>query len=350
MKLLQIRLVDLGPFEDLTVSLRGSNDEPRPVTVVFGGGGVGKTTLLAAIAATRPGHAVATITSPAGPARGFVVADWHLGDDDPERPHPLRVVSPHATLDEDPEAERLRRREQHLFDRKAAESGGFVVLHQSAARWYSRSPLSLSAPTRTVLRHDVRATSSFDDAGRADQARETKQALVFAGISGRLPDAETGRLLTTFMVLDEAMRDILQRLLSLVAMRYVGVDPVTLEPVFAGPSGELLAFDRLPTSVRHLVGFGVLTVRGLFAAYPGRDPRMTEGLVLIDEVALHQDAAVQRGLVQALRGALPRVQWVLTTASPELVTGCDPAEVVALRRLPSSQRVELFEGQLATLH
>ncbi len=128
------------------------------------------------------------------------------------------------------------------------------------------------------------------------------------------------------------------------------MDPVTLEPIFADEQGDLLTFDRLPTSVRHLVAFAVLTVRGLFAAYPGRDPRMTEGLVLIDEVALHLEVPVQRGLIRALRGSLPRVQWLLTTSSPELAAGCDSSEILALRRLPTSQRVELFEGPLATLH
>jgi hypothetical protein len=350
MKLLQIRLVGLGPFADVAVSLRGPDDQPREMTVVFGGGGVGKTTLLAAIAATRPGHAVTSIGSLGTPVRGFAVADWHLGDDDPDRPHPLRVASPHATLEDDPEQERLRKREQNLFDRRAAEGGGFLVQCLSAARWFSRSPMTLSSPTRTVLRHDVRAAAHFDDAGRADLARETKQALVFAGVAARLPEVETGRPVTALAVLDEAMRDMLQRLLALVQVRYIGVDPVTLEPIFADEQGDLLTFDRLPTSVRHLVAFAVLTVRGLFAAYPGRDPRMTEGLVLIDEVALHLEVPVQRGLIRALRGSLPRVQWLLTTSSPELAAGCDSSEILALRRLPTSQRVELFEGPLATLH
>lgn len=52
------------------------------------------------------------------------------------------------------------------------------------------------------------------------------------------------------------------------------------------------------------------------------------GLVLIDEVALLQDIAVQRGLVRALRGSLPRVQWLLTTSSPELAAGCEPTEIL----------------------
>ncbi len=349
MKLLRLRLVDLGPFTDVTVSFRGPDDAPRSMTVVFGGAGVGKTTLLSAIATTRPGHAVASVTPGSGP-RGFAVADWDLGDDDPDRPHPLRVASPNASLDEETEDERLRRREQGLFDRRAVDQGGFVVLCQTAQRWYSRSPVTLSAPSRTVLRYDVRAPAHFDDASHSDLARETKQTLLFSSVGSRLTEAETGRPVTSFGVLDEALRDMLRRLLDLARFRYVGIDPTTLEPMFATDQGDVVAFDRLPTSIRHLVGFAVLTVRGLFAAYPGRDPRMTEGLVLIDEVALHQETAVQRGLVPALRGALPRVQWLLTTSSADVTTGCEPHEVLALRRMPATRSVELFEGPLATLH
>ncbi len=349
MKLLQIRMVAIGPFTDVTVSFRGSDDQARGVTVVFGGGGVGKTSLLTAIASTRPAHAVPALTRSGGGAPGYASAEWDLGDDDPDRPHALRVASPHAPM-EDSDEDRLRRREQTLFDRRAVEQGGFVLASLPATRWFSRTATSLTTPSRTVLRYDVRAPQPFDDATHADISRETKLALAYAGMASRLPEPDTGRPSLSLSVLDEAMRDLLRRLLALVTMRYLGIDPYTLEPLFATEQGEIVPFDRLPTSVRHLVAFAVLPVRVLFAAYPGRDPRMTEGVILIDEVALHQEPFVQRGLVPALRGALPRVQWILTTSSPEVAAACEPHEVLALRRMPATKRVEVFEGPLATLH
>ena len=350
MKLQRIRLVNLGPFEDLTFDFSGENDEIRPVTVVFGGGGVGKTTLLAAIASTRPGYAVAITRGPGHPPRGFAVADWVLGDDDPDRPHPLCVASPQASHDETEETARLRRREQVLFDRRAAEAGGFLLVCLSATRWFSSTPVGLSAPNRTVLRHDHRAPAHFDDATRADLARETKQVMVYAAIASHLPEPGVGRPATVVVVLEEAIRDFVNRLLRLTPFRYVGVDPFAFEPLFAREQGDMVPFDGLPTSVRHLIAIGVLAIRGLFAAYPGRDPRMTEGVVVVDEIALHQDVATVRGLIPILRGALPRVQWILTTSSPELSAACDPTDVITLRRMPASRRVELFDGPSATLH
>ena len=78
--------------------------------------------------------------------------------------------------------------------------------------------------------------------------------------------------------------------------------------------------------------------------------RASQGVVLIDDVEMHQDIAVQRALLPALRRALPRVQWIVTTSSPEIAQGCEASEVLALRRMPSSDRVELYEGELAVVH
>jgi predicted ATP-binding protein involved in virulence len=73
-------------------------------------------------------------------------------------------------------------------------------------------------------------------------------------------------------------------------------------------------------------------------------------VVVIDDVELHQEPAVQRGIVPALREALPRVQWVVATASSLVASGCEANEVVALRRMPASVHVEVFEGDQATTH
>jgi hypothetical protein len=356
MHLSAVRVVGLGPLEDMVFKFEDSDGNPRKVQVVLGSAGVGKTTLLSAIASTRPGLCAAQARARAGePAKAaFVVADWSLGDDDPGRPHSLRVASPNAPLIEPDELIQLRRREQALFDRKALERG-YALMAFSAARWFSRSPVMLSSPERSVLRYDVRASASFDDAARADLARETKQALSYSAVacalvhaarpSGHDP-AEAGAL----ELFDQAMRDVVGRLSMLVGYRYVGADPSTLEPVFEAEDGTAVLFDHLPTCAKHLVAFGALTLRTLQAAYPAADGRQAEGVVVLDEVELHQEPKTQHLIVSTLRDALPRVQWIMTTSSPAVALGCDVSETIALRRMPSSQRVELHEGHLATVH
>ena len=69
MQLLSIRLVQVPPFDDLLVSFAAENGAPRAVTVIQGGGGIGKTSLLAAITATRPGYCVAQAETARAPRR-----------------------------------------------------------------------------------------------------------------------------------------------------------------------------------------------------------------------------------------------------------------------------------------
>ena len=349
MQLASVRVVGVGPFDDLTFPFHDEDGATRPLVVVLGGAGVGKTTLLAAIAATRPGYAVPQPQKRGGvrAAAPFVVTEWALGQDDLERPHGLRVKSPNAPADEDEAESLLRRREQALFDRRATE-GGFVLVSFSGARWMSRAPAVLSAPDRSVGRYDARAAHVFDDATRADLARETKHALSYASIAaalvGERDDADGRR----FVRLEAAMREIAGKLGALAGARFLGADPATLEPMFELDGGRRAAFDELSTGARSLVAIAALTVRALFAAYPRTDPRHAEGVVLIDDAHLHLETAAQRKLVPALRDALPKVQWVLTTSSTELAAGAEVGEVLALRKMAT--RIELHDGPLAIVH
>jgi hypothetical protein len=153
-----------------------------------------------------------------------------------------------------------------------------------------------------------------------------------------------------FAGLDHRLREVLDALLPAAGCSYVGVDPVRLEPLFETSEGRVVELDELPKSARHLTAFGALTLRALAAAYPGKDVREAEGVVLIDDAEVHLELHLQRALGSLLRKALPRVQWVLTTSSPAVTLGCDTQEVLALRRAPASGRVELFEGPMAVVH
>jgi hypothetical protein len=354
MYLLRAQLHGVGPFDHLELSFVDEQDQPRRMIVIHGGGGVGKTSLLAAIGTSRPGHA--TVQQPRsdqqrnadGSAVAWATADWLLGQDDPERPHALRVASPNVKLAGPEEQELTRRREQALFDRVAGE-GGFAFLSIAATRWFSRQPIGISAPSRGVARYDVKQAAGLDDATRSDLSRDTKQALAYAEIGAALVQRRPLDSDVRLDALGPAMHKVVDRLVSLSGFNYLGLDALSWEPMFRAADGARLPFDALPTRVRHLVAFGALTVRTLWAAYPDRDPRIAEGVVLIDEVDLHQDASIAPKLPGALRAALPSVQWILTTHSPLLAAGVAPGEVLALRA-GTQGRVELHAGPSATTH
>lgn len=378
MRLLRATLHNIGPFDDAVIRFADDprvddfadeatpdtavaggaraiplpSDAPRPVTLLFGADGTGKTSILSALALTRPGHTVPPL--PVGPPREasgprsppFVSTEWFLGEDDPERPHPLVVASPSAMLaGETPDAAVARRREQALFDRRAQQEGGFVFVSFSGARWFSRSANLLTQPERTILRYDVRQPStSFDDPTRADLTREAKQAISYAAIGAALGDgrAEFDHLARY----DSAVRSVIDVVLEPFDLVYAGVNPTTLEPQARSIRGGVVAFDSLPRAARHLVAFVTLPLRALFAAYPGSDaPHEREGVVAIDDVEAQQDHGLLRDLVPLLQRALPNVQWILGTSSAQLALACDAASVIALRR-SSPNRVEMGEGQL----
>lgn len=351
--LLRLRLVSLGPFGDMTIPLCDEDGAPKPVVVLFGGEGIGKTTILSAIATTRPGHAIAQHQAwraePPSDGPPFVVTEWHLGDDDSARPHPLRVASPNARLDERDDEALLRRREQTLFDRRASERG-FVMVAISGARWFSRTAVMLTSPERTLLRYDVRATASFDDASRTDLARETKQILSYACIASALTHHGSDASRSDLLRLEHALRQTLLELLEGDGYTFVGVDPVRLEPIFRDPEDRRVEFDDLPRSLRHLVAFGALVTRSLAAAWPDRDPREGEGVVLLDDIECEQPAFRQRTIVSRLHHALPRVQWIITTSSPDVVFGCPASALMVLRRRPDGTAIDLHEGIDAVLH
>ncbi len=353
MLLSRLRLVSLGPFADLMIPLCDEDGVPKPIVVLFGTEGIGKTTILSAIATTRPGHTIAqhqpwkTDASADGPP--FVVTEWQLGDDDPNRPHPLRVASPNARLDERDDEALLRRREQTLFDRRAGERG-FVLVPISGARWFSRTAVMLTSPERTLLRYDVRSTVNFEDATRTDLARETKQILSYACIAAALSREGSGGPRLELPRLERALRGTLTELLEADGYAFLGVDPVRLEPVFRDPEERRVEFDDLPRSLRHVVAFGALVVRALAAACLDRDPRESEGVVLLDDLESEQPLFRQRTLVNRLHRALPRVQWIITTSSPDVALGCPPSSLIALRRRPGGAAIDLHEGVDAVLH
>lgn len=360
MYLLHASLRGVAPFDDLDLSFAHEDGSARLLTAIEGGPGVGKTALLTMMAAARPGHAIVpmSVAPSSGRTPPHASCAWFLGRDDPERPHPLRTATPNTPAGEKDEAAILRRREQSLFDRRARQ-GGFVFLAFPSTRWFSRQPVALHAPLRSVARYDVRSTTPLDDANRYDLTRDTKMALAYAAISAamvpsslrdRTEREDTAPHRLDMRKLGVAMHEVVDAFADVAGYAYAGLDPASLEPLFAGPSERHVVFDALPTQARHLVAFAALTVRTLWAAYPGDDPRQMEGVVAIDELDLHQDPALHGRLVDTLRTTLPCLQWIVTTSSPTLTAHCTREEVVALRRLPTEPFVEAYTGDSARTH
>lgn len=367
MYLTGIRLRNVGPFEDASFSFTDDEGTPRMTTVILGDSGSGKTALLSAIACTRPGLAITPprVREGVPPTDAFAIARYKLGDDDPSRPHELVVASPNAQLDEAPADAAARKREQAHFDRIAAERG-FCLIPLSAARWAGRVAASGASPERPISAMDHRAHATFDDASRADLAREVKQALVNAVTVAALtqfqararadaeghaasvlpPPPTPARSTASF----ELYRTTFQALLPDGEATYEGVDSTTFEPLFRDQSGRIVSFDDLGLGVKNRILLGAVILRRLALAYPGRDPLTCEGIALVDEVELHLPQRRQREILDVLRRAFPRLQLIVTTQSPSVVEGRPHDEVIVLSRDFDTGRIEINAGLRAVLH
>jgi predicted ATP-binding protein involved in virulence len=71
--------------------------------------------------------------------------------------------------------------------------------------------------------------------------------------------------------------------------------------------------------------------------------RLTHGIVLIDEVDMHLHPSWQQLILQLLREAFPRLQFIVTTHSPQVLTSVDAA---CIRKLVATGDAEAGRGRI----
>lgn len=90
--------------------------------------------------------------------------------------------------------------------------------------------------------------------------------------------------------------------------------------------GRLLPFDRLSDGQRSLVTLAselAWRAAQLNPHHGGDAPRRVEGVVLIDEIELHLHPGWQRTVLESLRTTFPRLQFILSTHSPQVLASAD---------------------------
>lgn len=362
-------LTHAGPFEHLDLDLRGGASSlgggqqvPWPladasrgrVCVLHGAGGTGKSLLLGAVCSTRPGHVQRLMGGTSQPG-AVVQCHWSLGQEEPNRPHPLVVTSgPSAQLQT---LDAGLRREQGLYDRKAS-AGGFALVMIPAHRRFGQSPIYLADPARTLQGYEPRAGSSWLDPARADLTRSVKQILSYASFGAAMSRVErqggqgsaAADGSVAIELLDQVLRSALDRLLVEQALTYVGASAATFEPMFRSSHGSLLLFDQLPQQARHLIAPVVLAMHHFWTSANGADPRAVQGVIVMDDAELHLSEATQEFVLVRYREILPQAQWLVGTTSWRIAASVRSGEVVALRQQMQTGTVDPYQGRLSLTH
>jgi predicted ATPase len=178
----------------------------------------------------------------------------------------------------------------------------------------------------------TRNLSDYEDTRHLSLSPEVRRQITLFDPLAQIASAET--LLRT-----RPKDKVLHRLLGALVTRIFGDTlHVAIERGkfrFIMQQERIEAFD-LPDGFRSVVAW----MSDLCAVWCEKFPRIArkgqpediDALVLIDEIDLHLHPSLQRVLVPRLREALPRVQWIVTTHSPLILSSFDSAELIALDR------------------
>lgn len=112
--------------------------------------------------------------------------------------------------------------------------------------------------------------------------------------------------------------------------------------------GQILPFASLSDGQRSLIVLAAdLAWRSVqLNPHLGRTaPQQTPGVVLIDEIELHLHPQWQRTVIGKLTGAFPKVQFVMTTHSPQVVSNADPECLRVIHSNGSWEKVDYTRGR-----
>jgi energy-coupling factor transporter ATP-binding protein EcfA2 len=302
-RLRAVRLTDIGPFASLAL------DFVPKWNVVLGDNGVGKSTILRAIALALRGPE--GVTDPnvmrrmlrSGTQKGSIELDV---DNDTHR------------------VDLFRQSDGSVYARVAQYS----VVQQGA--WLTTAFPAL----RGLSSH---RTKGLTAAGRTRPAIEDLDPLITEATDTRLDDLQQWLVNVWFQqssqsALLKAFFDVLADLLPKAKITFGDVDATTYEVLVDTPDGRI-PLDQLSQGLSSLLAWVGYTLQRLFEIHADApDAMQRSALVLVDEIDAHLHPEWQRMLVPIIAKHFPNVQIVATTHSPLIVGSLGPESVYVCSR------------------
>lgn len=330
MRIRELTVHNVKILADQTFSFVRPDGQIRNWTVLLGDNGVCKTTVLQGIALASSGDKMArALVEDAADYVRQDRSDW-LTEIHAEFETGPGTLSARMQVKPGHHAFRGDEETTRLDDIRDARTKGFLVVGYGTGRRLPRRG-EVAIPRDPIV---DRVESLFDT------SHKMLGVDFFEALSDRNLGRTYARTLRDVLIEQDANGDSL--LPSLVNMELRG--PHGVDAMQKLLESHRLIFDvgareplRLPP---HLLSQGYQSTFAWVADLLGHafldedgavDPRTLEGIVLLDEIDLHLHPTWQRRVVPILRRAFPRLQFVVTTHSPLVLTGFEADEIIGLK-------------------
>ncbi len=336
-------------LEDQTFTFARDDGTPRDWTVLLGENGVCKTTILQAIAMASSGDrmtralvedAADYVDATRSDREARIEATFQMSDGgDLELSlsvEPGSHVFVGGAGTDRLNAIRDKREPGHLVvgygvGRRLPKRGEVAV---------PRDPLADRVEGLFDTHHKMLGVDFFE----ALRDREEGLGLRFAEAVGRVlltEDAQGDRLLPWLLHVERRGHAGVDEMRKLLESRRLVIDVGREAPVKLAPHLLSQGYQSTFAWVADLLGHAFLD-----AGRPVEPADMT-GIVLLDELDLHLHPRWQRRLVPLLRRVFPRLQFVVTTHSPLVLTGFEAEEIVGLGLEDGFVRARRFDREPA---
>ncbi len=330
-----IQLDKIKCFDELQLDfMDGRNNEPRLMTVILGDNGVGKTTLLQAIAVTLGGT---EITGPipdyinwiqVGSQKGHFQANIHFGKST-KKPLGQRTYKNKCSLSKYP-----------------IHNIGFSMMPNK----FNKDDLACGyGPLRHFTNHRF---------SEAQDSRQSRMASLFGQSDALIPieawlleldrralieerEGQDSKYRKTFeqvaktllrMMPEEHLKQITDDINSVDLSTFVKTTTEQGLLWFDG-LGNWVSLSQLSDGYQSIMAWTGDLVYRLSNAFPKAENLLEqEGVVLIDEVDIHLHPNWQRKILDQLRQTFPKIQFIVTTHSPLVAASAKEDELFVLKR------------------
>ncbi len=308
-ELKEIRLKNIGPFDDLEIELRPNWN------LLLGDNGVGKSNILKAIALATCGRDIQSC------AERLLKANRNKGE-----------ITLKTSGGETYSTELFRTSsgvEVKTRPARPLEAEGWLAIGFPPIRfltWRESKGARIDTNKKRPTHDDLTPLITDAPDHRLD---ELKQWII--NLDYRIAKANHERR-DFFIKLRDTFFSVIATLTGKLEVKYKEIDPESWRIIVLTDDGEI-PIEALSQGTASLIGWIGVTIQRLFDVYERVDnPLDEQAIVLIDEIDAHMHPRWQQEIVPALSKIFPNIQFIATTHSPLVASGIAIEQVFRLAR------------------